>query len=130
MNKHIAIAAAAATVFVAGVARADDSSQRPLTREEVVASVLAARQSGELAVTNAGGTWSGSARAAAPSSRDEVVAGVLAARQSGELAVTNAGGTWSPPAQAAKPGPSRDQVIQELMNARHASNALAIEQSI
>jgi hypothetical protein len=128
MKKQLAIVAAALATLTVGIARADDG-QRPLTREEVVASVMAARQSGELAVLNAGGTWS----PPAPTStltREKVVADVLAARESGELAVLNAGGTYTPPSAAAAPV-AREKVISDFFSARQqASDALALEHSL
>jgi hypothetical protein len=133
MKKQLIVAASAfATLCAISVgARADDQS-RPLTREEVVAQVMAARQSGELAVLNAGGTWSPPQAAAQPTTqltRDQVAAIVLAARQSGELAVIEAGGT---PASASSPPATvdREQVISEFMKTRQVSNALALEHSL
>ncbi len=130
MKKQVLIAAASlAALMSAGVARADDSASRPLTRDEVVAQTLAARDSGELAALETGGTWTKS-QAQTARSRDEVVAETMAARQSGELAAIETGAAWS----GAKPAPaaaSRDKVINDFMAARQApSDQLAIEHSI
>jgi len=128
MKKQILIAATSLVALMSvGVARADDDSSRPLTREEVVAQTLAARQSGELATLEAGGVWS-KGQPESTKSRDEVVQETLAARQSGELAAIETGAAaWKPaPAEV-----SRDKVINDLMSARHApSDQLAIEHSI
>ena len=70
-----AIAAALCTLSIA--ARADE--QRPLTRDEVVAQVLAARQSGDLYVIESGGVVSH--EVAPPVSREKVVAEFMKARQ-------------------------------------------------
>jgi hypothetical protein len=130
MKKQLIVAASTLAVLcvMSAGARADDQN-RPLTREEVVAQVMAARQSGELAVLNAGGTWT-PPQAAKPLTRDEVVANVMAARQSGELAVVETGGTWSPPAATPAPAADRDQVISEFMKTREHSDALAVEHSL
>ena len=129
MKKQIILAASAlATLCVMSAgARADDQS-RPLTREEVVAQVMAARQSGELAVLNAGGTWNAD-QPTRQLTREEVVASVLAARQSGELAIIETGGSWSPPTPAPA-AVDRDQVISEFMKTRQVSDALALEHSL
>jgi len=129
MKKSMLIAAttvACLSTLCATLARADDSA-RPLTREEVVAQTLAARQSGELAVLNAGGTWAPAA-APAPLTREEVVAQTLAARQSGELAVLNAGGSWT--AKTAEAPKTRDEVIHEFMLSHQSSDSLALEHSL
>ncbi|MES1162107.1 MAG: DUF4148 domain-containing protein [Rhizobacter sp.] len=129
MKKSLLIAAtsvACLSTLCATLARADEPS-RPLTREEVVAQTLAARQSGELAVLNAGGSWSG-APAAAPLTREQVVAATLAARQSGELAVLNAGGSWT--AKTADAPMTRDEVIHQFMLSHQSSDALAMEHSL
>jgi len=129
MKKSMLIAAttvACLSTLCATLARADDSA-RPLTREEVVAQTLAARQSGELAVLNAGGTWTPAA-APAPLTREEVVAQTLAARQSGELAVLNAGGSWT--AKTAEAPKTRDEVIHEFMLSHQSSDSLALEHSL
>ena len=134
--KNPRLAMIASTAGVAAVlctlsfaARADDDTSRPLTREEVVAQVLAARQSGELAVLETGGTWTPPQQPAATASRDDVVANVLSARQSGELAVLETGGTWSREAEAPAPV-SREQVINEFLKTRQVSDALAMEHSL
>lgn len=132
MKKHIALAAFTFTTLAAlsaGAARADEAD-RPLTREEVVAQVMAARQSGELATLNAGGVWSGS-QAESKLSRDEVAAQVLEARKTGELAALSAGGTWSAPSQTAQKPLTRDEVAAEVLHARQQQgDALSIEHSI
>lgn len=129
MKTRLLLAATTVACFstlCATAARADDAD-RPLTREEVVAQVMAARQSGELATLNAGGVWSASQQARAPMTREQVVADTLAARQSGELAVLNAGGAWT----AKNPAPSltREQVISNFL-AHQSSDALAMEHSL
>jgi len=117
-----AIAAALCTLSIA--ARADE--QRPLTREEVVAQVLAARQSGELYVIESGGTVSH--ETAAPVSREKVLAELMAARQSGELYVIESGGLVSH--EVAAPV-SREKVIAEFLKTRQAPpDALAMENSL
>lgn len=129
MKKSMLIAAttvACLPTLCATLARADDSA-RPLTREEVVAQTLAARQSGELAVLNAGGSWAAAATPA-PVTREQVVAATLAARQSGELAVLNAGGSWA--AKTADAPMTRDEVIHQLMLSHQSSDALAMEHSL
>ena len=129
MKKHFGLTAAgiAALCLLSSFnARADDQN-RPLTREEVVAQVLAARQSGELLVLESGGTWT-APQPQATVSREQVVADVLAARQSGELAAIETGSTWS---REATPAPvSREQVIADFMKTRTVSDALALEQSL
>ncbi|MBS0446859.1 MAG: DUF4148 domain-containing protein [Proteobacteria bacterium] len=129
MTKQVLIAAATfAALLSTGVARADDAS-RPLTRDEVVAQTLAARQSGELAVLETGGVWTANQQPSALS-RDQVVADTLAARQSGELAAIETGAAWNGNTPAAEPA-SRDKVVNDMMTARHApSDQLAIEHSI
>lgn len=129
MKKTLFIAAttvACLSTLCATLARADDTA-RPLTREEVVAQTLAARQSGELAVLNAGGTWNRAA-SPAPLTREEVVAQTLAARQSGELSVLNAGGSWT--AKTAEAPKTRDEVIHEFMASHQSSDALSMENSL
>ena len=130
MKKTLVLAAAAVASLTVGIARADDARQ--LTREEVVASVMAARQSGELATLNAGGTWTPKTATTAPAlSRDQVNASVMAARQSGELAAINAVGTWTAPTKTPAPAVTRDQVVHEYM-AAHAqpTDNSAIEHSL
>jgi len=128
MKKQLAIAAAAVATLTVGIARADDGT-RQLTREEVVASVMAARASGELEALNAGGSWN-PAPAQSTLTRDQVAAGVIAARQSGELEVLNAGGSYTPPAAAAAPV-TREKVIADFLAAQqHANDALALEHSL
>lgn len=118
-----AVATALATLSIG--ARADE--QRPLTRDEVVAQVLAARQSGELLVLESGGSWNAGAKAA-PLTREQVVADVMAARQSGELLVIESGGLVSHDVAAPV---SREQVIADFMKARQAPpDALAMENSL
>jgi hypothetical protein len=130
MKTRLIVAAttvACLSTLCATAARADDAD-RPLTRDEVVAQVLAARQSGELAALNAGGTWTASQQASATLSRDKVIADTLAARQSGELAVLNAGGTWTGSTSTA--ALSREKVISEFMATRQVSDAQALEHSL
>ena len=130
MKTRLLLAATTVACFstlCATAARADDGD-RQLTREEVIAQVMAARQSGELAVLNAGGVWNGASQARAPMSRDQVVADTLSARQSGELAVLNAGGSWT--AKSAAPSLTREQVISSYMASQHPSDALAMEHSL
>ena len=131
MKKSLALIAAALATLTVGVARADDGSQ-PLTRDQVVADVMAARQSGELAALNAGSTWSAPAAKPAPQlTRDQVAAAVLEARKSGELAVLNAGGAWTPPAANAAPAVSRDKVVNDFLATQHQpSDAAALEHSL
>ena len=131
MKQHIVLSAStlALACALSTTARADESEHQ-LTREEVVAQTLAARDSGELAVTNAGGSWSAPQKAAAPMTREQVVAATLAARDSGELAVTNTGGSWSGATQAPPPA-SREQVVGDFMKSRQGpSDASAVEHSI
>ena len=117
-----AIAAALCTLSIA--ARADE--QRPLTRDEVVAQVLAARQSGELYVIESGGAVSH--EAAAPVTREQVIADLMAARQSGELYVIESGGSVSH--EVAAPV-SREKIVAEFLKARAAPpDALAMENSL
>lgn len=118
-----AIAAALCTLSIS--ARADEEHQ--LTREEVVAQVLAARQSGELLVIESGGSpWS--AAKVTPLTREQVVAEVMAARQNGDLLIIESGGTVNH--EVAKPT-LREKIIAEFMKSREApSNALAMENSL
>jgi len=129
MKKHLGLAAAsiAALCSLSPVAARADDQNRPLTREEVVAQVLAARQSGELLTLETGGVWTPSQPQAAVS-RDQVVADVLAARQSGELAAIETGGSVSREATTAPV--SREQVITEFLKTRTVSDALAMENSL
>jgi len=129
MKKHLGLLAASIAALCSLsplAARADDQS-RPLTREEVVAQVLAARQSGELLTLETGGVWAPSQPQAAMS-RDQIVADVLAARQSGELAAIETGASVSHEATTAPV--SREQVIADFLKTRTVSDALAMEQSL
>ena len=132
MKKHVGLAAAsiaALCLLSSFAARADDQT-RPLTREEVIAQVLAARQSGELVAIESGSTWKApeAPQPAAEVSRDKIVADVLAARQSGELVAIESGGSWSHETQ---PAPvSREKVIADFMKTRAVSDALAMENSL
>lgn len=130
MKKHLTLIAAALATLTVGAARADDGN-RPLTREEVVASVMAARQSGELAALNAGGSWTAPTTKAAPQmTRDQVAASVLEARKTGELAALNAGGSWTPPNASTTPI-SRDKVVNDFLASQHQpSDASAVEHSL
>ena len=78
----VATTVACLSTLCATLVRADDSA-RPLTREEVVAQTLAARQSGELAVLNAGGSWTAKT-AEAPKTRDEVIHEFMLSHQSSD----------------------------------------------
>ena len=126
MNKQLALTAAiaAALCTLSIAARADE--QRPLTRDEVVAQVLAARQSGELYVIESGGIVTH--EAAAPVTREQVLADLMAARQSGELYVIESGGLV---AHEVAPPVSREKVVADFMKARQAPpDALAMENSL
>ncbi len=126
MKKQLALTAAlaAALCTLSIAARADE--QRPLTRDEVVAQVLAARQSGDLYVIESGGLVSH--EVAAPVSREQVLADLMAARQNGELYVIESGGVVS---HEVAPPVSREKVVADFMKARQAPpDALAMENSL
>jgi hypothetical protein len=131
MNRHIAIAAAAVVAVGAlgvATARAEDNAERSLTREEVIANVLEARRTGELAALESGGTWT-APQTAPPLTREAVVDSVMKARASGELAAIETGVAWSAPTPA--PALTREQVIQDYRSAhQHSSDALTMERSL
>jgi hypothetical protein len=115
-----------AIAFAASAVMADElpSNSAPLTRNQVVQSVLAARASGQLRPTGAAGdqpqAWIAQPASASRLARGTVENEVITARASGELRPAGEAGDepmgWSPTDTSSRV--SRAQVVAETLQAR------------
>ena len=81
------LVALSAIVFAVGTVMANDTpaNARPLTRAEVIQSVLAARAAGQLLPAGEAADWAPRIEATSSTSRAEVKRDVIAARDAGQL---------------------------------------------